>query len=112
MSIEITLTEQEILDHPNFYELGEYVNQKMYHEKEFQNQRNSDEKFIIVADDDGLVKGIYVPPIMDYYTEDGYDLCVVCGKKTPYQIQTNIDQRIGYVEGGGQGCFQPTVCGK
>jgi len=35
------------------------------------------------------------------------DKCVICGKDTPYDVTTHIDYRIGYVEGGGQGCFQP-----
>ena len=112
MSIKITLTEREILDHPNFYELGEYVNQKMYQEKEYQNKHANDDKFIIFADEDGLVKGIYVPPVLDYVTEDGYDKCVVCGKKSPYTVDTDIYSRIGYVEGGGQGCFSPNECKK
>jgi hypothetical protein len=112
MSVKITLTQQEILDRPNYYDLGEFVTQKMYEEIEFQNHRASDDKFIIVADDDGLVKGIYIPPVLDNVTEDGYDLCVICGKKSPYKIETHIDMRVGYVEGAGQGCFQSNVCGK
>jgi hypothetical protein len=112
MSIKITLTEREILDRPNFYDLGEYVNQKMYQEKEYLNKHANDDKFIIVADEDGLVKGIYVPPVLDYVTEDGYDKCVICGKSSPYKVDTHIDMRVGYVEGAGQGCFQPNVCGK
>lgn len=39
-----------------------------------------------------------------------YDTCVVCGKTSPYKVQTHIDYRIGYVEGAGQGCFQPKQC--
>jgi hypothetical protein len=38
------------------------------------------------------------------------DKCVICGKESPYPISTHIDMRIGYVEGGGQGCFQPGLC--
>lgn len=41
-----------------------------------------------------------------------YDKCVLCGKESPYLRSTHIDLREGYVEGGGQGCFQPNVCGK
>ena len=41
-----------------------------------------------------------------------YDHCVICGKETPYLRSTHIDLREGYVEGGGQGCFQPNICGK
>ncbi len=40
------------------------------------------------------------------------DVCVECGDKTPYTIHTPIDQRIGYIEGSGQGCFQPDKCSK
>lgn len=38
------------------------------------------------------------------------DKCVICGKDTPYRFNDHIDMRIGYVEGGGQGCFQPHMC--
>ena len=39
-----------------------------------------------------------------------YDSCILCGKKSPYKMTTHIDERIGYVEGSGQGCFQPKKC--
>jgi hypothetical protein len=42
--------------------------------------------------------------------EDEYDKCVICGKESPYLRSTHIDLRTGYVEGGGQGCFQPNLC--
>lgn len=38
------------------------------------------------------------------------DRCVICGKISPYKISQHIDTRIGYVEGAGQGCFQPSKC--
>ena len=38
------------------------------------------------------------------------DKCVLCGKESPYTMSTHIDLREGYVEGGGQGCFQPNRC--
>jgi NMD protein affecting ribosome stability and mRNA decay len=34
------------------------------------------------------------------------EICVVCGKETPYDFETHIDQRIDYVEGIGQLCGQ------
>ena len=34
-----------------------------------------------------------------------YDECVICGKKSPYTIDTHIDYRVGFIEGAGQGCF-------
>ena len=43
---------------------------------------------------------------------DEKDKCVICGKESPYTKSTHIDMRIGYVEGGGQGCFQPNQCDK
>lgn len=39
-----------------------------------------------------------------------FDKCVICGEDTPYTIDTHIDYRIGYIEGGGQGCFKPGGC--
>ena len=34
----------------------------------------------------------------------GKDLCVLCGKKTPYNKDTHVDLRENYVDGGGQLC--------
>ena len=34
----------------------------------------------------------------------GKEKCVMCDKETPYNIETNIDMRIGYIEGAGQLC--------
>jgi hypothetical protein len=31
--------------------------------------------------------------------------CVMCEKPTPYSVHTNIDMRIGYIEGMGQLCL-------
>ena len=44
--------------------------------------------------------------------QNEYDKCVICGKESPYTMSTHIDLREGYVEGGGQGCFQPNTCNK
>lgn len=38
------------------------------------------------------------------------DYCIVCGKVSPYKRDYHVDWRIGYVDGAGQGCFQPRVC--
>jgi hypothetical protein len=32
------------------------------------------------------------------------DLCIMCGKESPYDFNTHIDYRVGYVEGAGQLC--------
>jgi hypothetical protein len=39
------------------------------------------------------------------------DRCVICGRVSPYSAGVHIDMRVGYVEGAGQGCFQPASCG-
>jgi hypothetical protein len=39
------------------------------------------------------------------------DRCEMCGRVSPYDRNVHIDMRVGYVEGAGQGCFQPSVCG-
>ena len=31
--------------------------------------------------------------------------CVMCGEETPYDFETHIDMRIGYIEGLGQCCI-------
>lgn len=36
------------------------------------------------------------------------DKCVICGAETPYEFETHIDYRHGYVEGVGQTC--PSGC--
>lgn len=40
------------------------------------------------------------------------DTCVICGKESPYNLNDHVDYRIGYIDGSGQGCFQPNVCKK
>ena len=81
MGKDIILTESEILNTPNDYSLGELARTKYWNNKE------------------GL-KG----------NADSFDVCVICGKETPYLRSTHIDNRIGYVEGSGQGCYQTNIC--
>ena len=110
MSKSITITQEEILNTPNDFELGEKV-RKMYWEQmdEVSIREYDDEKFMIIADETGLVKGIHLTKANEY-VENGYDKCVVCGRVSPYSTTTNINMRVGYVEGAGQGCFQPNFC--
>ena len=42
--------------------------------------------------------------------EKNFDTCVICGKESPYTRETHIDERIGYIEGAGQGCFRQPKC--
>lgn len=34
------------------------------------------------------------------------DLCILCGKETPYDFETHVDFRVGYIEGAGQLCIE------
>jgi len=76
---------------------------------------NDDPHVPLQFNEDGLVTKIGHDQGGSYvYKEkpkiEEYDTCVVCGKTSPYKVQTHIDYRIGYVEGAGQGCFQPKEC--
>jgi hypothetical protein len=105
MTIKVTLTEEEILSTPNDSELGELVRNKFWQARRDQEgPQYDDEHFGLTIGEDGLVTSVNRP--------DEYDTCVMCGKKTPYLRSTHIDLREGYIEGGGQGCYQPNVCQK
>ena len=45
-----------------------------------------------------------VTSVGDQQSEEIYETCVICGKKTDVKITTHIDYRYGYVEGSGQCC--------
>jgi hypothetical protein len=141
MSIKVTLTEKEILDTPNDSMLGELTRNKYWQaRRDHEGPQYDDEHFGMVIGDDGLVKSIIRPytcsicggdtseidydylvgydhlgcvlKVEEETKEDEYDKCVICGKESPYLRSTHIDLRTGYVEGGGQGCFQPKICDK
>jgi len=108
MQITVSLTEKEILDNPNDFDLGGLVRNKYWQER--RNQEGppiDDEHFFLDIGEDGLVKSIIHPS-----NKNEFDKCVICGKDSPYTTSTHIDFRIGYVEGAGQGCFHPNICGK
>ncbi len=46
----------------------------------------------------------------EYIEDNSYDKCVICGKETPYTKNTHIDNRVGYVTGIGQTCYQHNIC--
>ena len=140
MSINVNLTEKEILDTPNDAILGRLVRNKFWQAKRDQEgPQYDDEHFGVTIGEDGLVRSInrsFTCSIcggdtseIDYdylvgydhlgcvlkeeeVRPDAFDKCVICGKETPYLRSTHIDLREGYVEGGGQGCYQPNICGK
>ena len=140
MSINVNLTEKEILDTPNDSELGELVRNKFWQARRDQEgPQYDDEHFGLTIGEDCLVKSINRPYTCsicggntseieyDYLVgydhlgcvlkeeevrPDAFDKCVICGKETPYLRSTHIDLREGYVEGGGQGCYQPNICEK
>jgi hypothetical protein len=140
MSINVNLTEKEILGTPNDADLGNLVRNKFWQARRDQEgPQYDDEHFGLTIGEDGLVKSINRPFTCsicggdtseieyDYLVgydhlgcvlkeeevrPDTFDKCVICGKETPYLRSTHIDLREGYVEGGGQGCYQPNICGK
>ena len=140
MSINVILTEKEVLDTPNDAILGRLVRNKFWQARRDQEgPQYDDEHFGLTIGEDGLVKSINRPftcsicggdtSEIDYdylvgydhlgcilkeeeVKPDTFDKCVICGKETPYLRSTHIDLREGYVEGGGQGCYQPNICEK
>jgi hypothetical protein len=140
MSINVILTEKEVLDTPNDAILGRLVRNKFWQARRDQEgPQYDDEHFGLTIGEDGLVKSInrsFTCSIcggdtseIDYdylvgydhlgcilkeeeVRPDAFDKCVICGKETPYLRSTHIDLREGYVEGGGQGCYQPNICEK
>ena len=139
MSIKVTLTEKEILDTPNDSMLGELTRNKYWQARRDQEgPQYDDEHFGMIIGEDGLVKYIIRPytcsicggdtseidydylvgydhlgcvlKVEEETKADEFDKCVICGKESPYLRSTHIDLRTGYVEGGGQGCFQPNNC--
>ena len=136
MSIKVIVTEEEILARPNHYKLGELVQHKYWQaRRDFEGPQFDDEHFALTVDEEGLVTSLNKPWTCSICNKDTseidydylvgydhlkcvlegqtqYDTCVICGKESPYTVSTHIDLREGYVEGGGQGCFQPNECRK
>jgi hypothetical protein len=141
MSIQVILTEKEILGTPNDMELGELIRNKYWQaRRDAEGPKYDDEHFGINIGKDGLVKSIIRPYTCSICNKDTskveydylvgydhlncileqenesrqneYDKCVICGKETPYLVSTHIDDRIGYLEGSGQACYEPNICDK
>ena len=91
MGIKIKITEEEILSMTNDIQLGSYIRKKYMVQKETMNR-----------DIDMLSLG-QIP-------DDEPEVCLVCGKLTPYSKSTHIDLRTGFLEGVGQGCSTPEKC--
>lgn len=103
MSIKITLTEEEILGTPNSYELGTKVQNRYWQARRDQEGPKIDEDYVYLnVNKEGLVESIT--------KSEDYDICVICGRESPYLKNVHIDLRKGYIEGAGQGCYQPSVC--
>lgn len=131
MSKTFIITESEILNHPNYYELGEFIYSK-YWESKYGDEvsKTSDENIEIheykkspwicsfCNKDTSEIDGDYLSGYdhlsckMNAEMDVEYDHCVICGKQSPYTRNTHIDRRIGYVEGLGQTCFTPLDCEK
>jgi hypothetical protein len=55
--------------------------------------------------DNGDFEAVVVP-ITELSYKEPLDICIICGKDTQYTRSTNIDNRIGYIEGCGQTCTE------
>ena len=133
MSIQVILTEKEILETPNDMMLGELTRNKYWQaRRDIEGPQYDDERFGIVIGEDGLVKSVNRPYTCSICHKDTsnveyeyivgydhlscileqenesrqneYDKCVICGKDTPYLRSTHVDMRFGYVDGAGQTC--------
>lgn len=110
--IKICITEKEISERPNDFELGEFIRAKYWELKGIADQNPGIDNSI----GEKLSRINYKLPKPEEQNEKkqtqlcSKDLCVICGKESPYLVSTHIDLRIGYVEGAGQGCFQPHTC--
>lgn len=101
--MNIIITEEEIKSRPNYYELGKFVSEKYWN---FKDEFDSNKPVINFLEEG--IKSSKINP--NYTSEDGFDRCIICGKKTPYFTTAHISNRIGYVEGAGQGCYKPEKC--
>lgn len=70
------------------------------------------EKEILKTPNDAELGAMIREKYFDIKTKISMDHCVECGRVSPYRYSDHIDTRIGYIEGAGQGCFQPKSCGK
>lgn len=114
--IKICIHENEISERPNDFELGEFIRAKYWELKGIQDRNPDTIQSKIESIGKKLSKINYKLHNPDEQKENkqtqlcSKDLCVLCGKESPYLVSTHIDLRIGYVEGAGQGCFQPHTC--
>jgi len=72
MSIQVILTEKEVLDTPNYYELGRIATNRYWQEKRNQEgPQFDDEHFPLSINEDGTVRSINRPW-----------RCSICGEST------------------------------
>jgi hypothetical protein len=120
MKINVFVSEDEIQSNPNLHDLGKLVFERYLDTKK---RLNIDEMTIKVATttcpncnrdlsnlSENDLDGCGDPNCGKILSEEEYDLCVICHKKSPYLKSTHIDKRIGYVEGVGQTCFIGKYC--
>ena len=110
--IKITISEKDIFERSNDFELGEFVRAKYWELKNVQEGYSDLGKLLAKK----LSRGNNSIDNAENQNQSSStqlcskDRCVICGDESPYLVSTHIDLRIGYVEGGGQGCFQPHTC--
>lgn len=108
--MQIIIKEEEILQNPNNFDLGDLVRKKYNNIKETMLCADGVKTLVVNKLEEGILNSEIINIDSSYVTHDGYDKCVICGEKTPYKVDEHIKNRIGYIEGVGQSCYQPNMC--
>lgn len=110
MDIQFIITEDEIIAHSNNFDLGEFIRKRYWNIKKNIDMSNNTDVFVLNDMREAIYSNKLVQVNRNYVSDEGYDKCVICGQNTPYKIGKHINERVGYVEGVGQSCFQPKIC--
>lgn len=84
MAVKLYITEEEVNSNKNDADLGRLIRKRFWTLKEEN----------------------------EYLEDTEYEHCMICGKISPYTKNTHTFDRVGYVIGQGQGCYQPNKCDK
>ena len=82
MAVKLYITEEEVNLNKNDADLGRLIRRRFWSLKEEN----------------------------EYLEGTEYEHCMICGKLSPYTKNTHQFDRVGYIEGQGQGCYQPNKC--
>jgi hypothetical protein len=81
----------------------------------FKKEKNMEFKITITEEDikkypNNYELGAYIRKTYNQQEPSNFELCLTCGKKTPYRLDTPIEERVGYIENEGQGCYLEKKC--